>query len=158
MLCILPYTEREVHPLSVYDSPYRIRMNRANLKQLLWESTVALMEWRYGGENLSRLAKDCGFGLGTAGRIKERQTEVRLETIEAIAKKFGFEAWQLLVKGFDPSAPPQLAGVDLPEDQRQLLEAYRALDDDTRPALLNRAQSLREAVVQSKPPRKSRTA
>lgn len=145
-------------PLSEYDLHYRIRMSRHNLKQILWESTLQLMEWRYGRENLTRLATDCGIGPGTASRIKDRQTEVRLETIEAIAKKFGFEAWQLLCPGFDPRNPPALSGVDLPEDQRQLLEAYRALDEDTRPALLNRAKSLREAVVESKTPRKSSAA
>lgn len=155
---MLPYMECSCLPLSVYDGRYRTRMSRHNLKQLLWESVAELMKWRYGRENLTKLADDCGIGPGTASRIKERQTEVRLETIEAIAKKFGFEAWQLLVPGFDPKNPPQLAGSDLPEDQQELLQTYRELDVDTRPALINRAKSLREAVVSSRTPRKSRAA
>lgn len=131
---------------------------KKDLKDLLWESVSRLMVWRYGKENLSRLAADCKFGLGTSSRIKDRKTEVRLETIDAIAEKFGFEAWQLLVDGFDPADPPRLAHDELPDDQRELLRAYLALDPDTRPALLNRAHSLREAVDSSKLPHKSNAA
>lgn len=133
-------------------------MARENLKRLLWESTLRLMEWRYGEENLSRLARDCQFGPGTPSRIKDQKTEVRLSTIETLANRFGFEAWQLLVTGFDPQDPPRLASSKLPSDEEELLRLYRALDRDTQPALLNRAASLQEAVVKSRVPRKSKVA
>lgn len=116
------------------------------------------MHWRYGEENLSRLARDCSFGPGTPSRIKEQATEVRLQTIEAIANRFGFDAWQLLVPGFDPEDPPRLASSRLPSDEEELLRLYRGLDEDTKPALMNRAAALEEAVAKSKTPRKSAAA
>lgn len=147
-----------MQPQAVYSSRYRTRMARDNLKVVLWQSVQRLMDWRYGGENLTRLANDCGIGPGTSSRLKEQKTEVRLQTIEALAKRFGFEAWQLLVPGFDPESPPRLGEHKLPGDEEELLRLYRNLDHDTRPALMNRAASLQEAVATSRSPRKSNAA
>lgn len=127
-----------------------------NLKAVLWDSTSKLMLSRYGKENLTRLARECKFGAATAARLKGRDTEVRLDTIQALAKRFGFQAWQLLVPGFDPENPPKLEGGDLPSDIKELLDLYKRLDRDTQPALLNRARSLQEAASASKSPAKRR--
>lgn len=77
-------------------------------KKVLWASVSALMRKHYGGENLTRLAKDCKVGPGTASRLKEQQTSVGLEVVDKIAAKFGLQAWQILVPGFDPEHVPTL--------------------------------------------------
>lgn len=72
----------------------------------------------YGGENLTRLARDCKIGPGTASRMKEAQTSVGLEVIDKIAKHFHVEAWELLVPHFDPKNRPTLQ--PLSEHERKL--------------------------------------
>lgn len=120
---------------------YRIRMKRPDLKTQIWESASRLMRWRYGREHLSRLASDCGFGLGTSSRLKLRETDVQVGTLDAIAEGFGFQAWQLLVPDFDPKAPPVLFDPS-DEEEAELLSIFRNMDKDNRPALLARARTL----------------
>lgn len=113
-------------------------------KSVLWQSVSRLMIWRYGNENLTRLAAETGLGPGTCSRIKEQRTEIGLRVMTTIAQHFGFQPWQLLVPGFDPANPPTLSVLDVNSDEQELLGLYRKLDEDTRPALLNRARSLQE--------------
>lgn len=81
------------------------------------------MRKHYGGENLTRLAKDCGFGPGTASRLKEAKTSVGVEIIDKIAKHFHVESWELLVPEFDPANRPTLQPVS--EQERRLYERLR---------------------------------
>jgi len=97
----------------------------ADSRKTLWKSVGALMKKHYGGENLTRLAKECKFGPGTASRIKEAKTSVGLDIIDKIAKKFGVDAWELLVPGFDPDARPALQ--PLSEAERQLYVRFKDL-------------------------------
>lgn len=92
-------------------------------KHALWKSVSALMHKHYGGENLTRLAKDCKFGPGTATRIKECQTSVGLDIVDKIAKSFHLHSWELLVPGFDPVNRPTLQPVS--EQERRLYERLR---------------------------------
>lgn len=92
-------------------------------KHVLWRSVTALMKKHYGGENLTRLAKDCKFGPGTATRIKESQTSVGVDIVDKIAKHFHLHSWELLVPTFDPENRPTLQ--PLSEQERRLYERLR---------------------------------
>jgi transcriptional regulator with XRE-family HTH domain len=87
-------------------------------KQVLWRSVSALMQKHYGEENLSRLARECKFGPGTATRLKEATTSVGLDIIDKIARAFHVEPWELLVPTFDPGDRPTLQ--PLSEQERKL--------------------------------------
>ena len=84
-------------------------MTKRDSKLVLWNNVSALMKARYGKENLTRLAKDAGIGPGTASRIKEHETSVGIDVLDAIAKAFKVSAWQLLVPGLNVQALPRLA-------------------------------------------------
>jgi len=86
----------------------------------LWQNVAALMVKHYGEENLSRLARECAIGLGTASRIKKQQTSVGIDILHAIAARFNLAPWQLLVPGFDPAHPPALQPVS--DKERMLYE------------------------------------
>lgn len=93
-------------------------------KAVLWTNVQALMRKHYGGENLSRLSRECDVGLGTSARIKRRQTSVGIDILAKIAERFDLQPWQLLVPGFDPDNPPTLVPVSAAE--RQLYERLSA--------------------------------
>lgn len=54
----------------------------------------------------SGLAQDTSIGNGTAQRINEMTSDASLSTIEAVALRYGLEAWHVLVPGLDPKNPP----------------------------------------------------
>lgn len=87
------------------------------------------MSHRWGGENLSRLAREAAIGPGSCSRIKAQQTSVGLEIIDKIARLFSLETWQLFVPGFDAKNPPVLAPMS--ESERafylRMLSAAREL-------------------------------
>lgn len=109
-------------------------MAALDVKRVLWENVSALMDKHYGGENLTRLARETKCGPGTATRIKERKTSVGIDVLTKIASAFQLQPWQLLVPGFDPDHPPTLTPVT--EEERALYE--RLLADAQRLANLNR--------------------
>lgn len=82
---------------------------RPDLKQVLWRNVRALMLLHYKKENMSRLAAEAKIGLGSVERIKKMETSVGMDILEAIARTFKLEAWQLLVHPFSPDHPPELA-------------------------------------------------
>ena len=84
----------------------------------LWQNVAALMAKHYGEENLSRLARECSIGLGTAARIKKQKTSVGIDILNLIALRFNLAPWQLLVPGLDPNNPPALQPVS---DKERLL-------------------------------------
>ena len=109
-------------------------MATLDLKRVLWENVSALMRKHYGGENLTRLARETKCGPGTATRIKERETSVGIDVLTKIASAFQLQPWQLLVPGFDANHPPTLKPVT--EEERALYA--RLLADAQRLANLNR--------------------
>lgn len=87
-------------------------MKTRDTKVLLWQNVSALMTARYGKPNLTRLAADAKIGPGTASRIKQHETSVGLEVVEAIAKAFKVQPWQLLTPNFQPGQLGQQATGD----------------------------------------------
>lgn len=84
-------------------------MPQANSKPILWSAVLALMNKQYGGENLNRLAREAKVGPATSSRLKAQGTSVGLDVIDKLADHFKVKPWQLLVPGFDPDNPPDLA-------------------------------------------------
>lgn len=78
-------------------------------KQILWENVKALMDHHYGGENLGKFATKTKVAPATMTRLKKQQTSIGIEIVEAFAKPFGLEAWQLLVPDLQVDNPPVLA-------------------------------------------------
>jgi transcriptional regulator with XRE-family HTH domain len=119
-------------------------MPSIDTKAVLWANVTALMDRDYGGENLSRLARDTKIGPGTATRMKEQQTSVGIDTLEKLAEFFGIEPWQLLAPGL---------GADLYEldESRRLAPVY--LDPV---ATLERLRRKREGPAPASPRRKGK--
>ena len=95
------------HPVGTLN--YRIRMKKPDSKLVLWENVSALMKAKYGRENLTRLAAEAKVGPGTVSRIKAHETSVGLDVVEAIARIFKVEPWQLLVPGLDVADLPAIS-------------------------------------------------
>lgn len=108
---------------------YPRRVSVTPAKAVLWANVQALMDARYGKENLTRLAADAKIGPGTATRIKEQRTSIGLDVLEQIAQAFGIEPWQLLVPGMDASNPPVLRVANNAERElyERLLKAAKDL-------------------------------
>jgi hypothetical protein len=109
-------------------------VTKPDLKRVLWDNLVALMCKHWGGENLTRLAREAECGPGTASRIKAQETSVGIDVLTKLAGPFDLQPWQLLVPGLDPEHPPTLKPVT--DEERQLFE--RLLADTQRLRDLNR--------------------
>ncbi len=128
-------------------------MKKIDSKLVLWQNVSALMTDRYGRENLTRLASEAKIGPGTVSRIKAHETSVGLDVVEALARLFKIEPWQLLVPGLSASTPQQIGdaagkwpfpGVDhgrvaaLPAEKLAKIEGYIESVLDTVPPAENR--------------------
>lgn len=88
----------------------------------LWVNISLLMQERYGGENLSRLAREAVVSPATASRLKAQQTSVGLETIDRLAEYFNVKPHQLIEPNFDPAATPGATLSPLAADLAQALD------------------------------------
>lgn len=72
-----------------------------------------------------KLAKKTKLGTGTISRLRNGSVNANLETLEAIAKAFDVEPWQLLVPVMDPNNPPvlQTAG----DSERELYRQFKTI-------------------------------
>ena len=52
------------------------------------------------------LAKKAGVSMSTVARIRKREVGGSIDVLEAIAKCYGLQAWQLLMPNLDPTNPP----------------------------------------------------
>ena len=52
--------------------------------------------------------KKTGIAQSTVGRILRQESSATLESIDALAKLYGLQSWQLLVHELDVSNPPML--------------------------------------------------
>jgi len=108
-------------------------MSDNNTRTQLWENVSALMRRRYGGENLTRLAKEAKVGPGSATGLKEQRTSVGIDILDKLARLFKVEPWQLLAPGLEerlPSEPADQAATDVEDASRQnaLTESMVALE------------------------------
>ncbi|SSW67258.1 hypothetical protein AVE30378_02530 [Achromobacter veterisilvae] len=124
-----------------------------DVKEILAQSVTKLLETR---QDISRLnlSKLMGVADGTLGRIKYGSGNPNVETVQQIARFFKFEAWQLLVSGFDPLKPPALDTssssssvgtaqppvTDLRSDEQELLSIFRILNEPERTYLMLNAR------------------
>lgn len=92
------------------------KLKQKPLKQILWESVLALMIQEFGQENLTRLVGKTKIGPGTATRIKNRDTSIGLDVLEKVAAGFGVQPWELLFPA---------------DDQEKFLEICRAWEQAT---------------------------
>jgi hypothetical protein len=91
-------------------SLYRSRMSDQDSRRELWASVSALMQARWGRENLTRLGREVVKSPANAKRLKDQKTSVGVEMLDRVANWAGLQAWQLLVPGFSAAQPPQLQG------------------------------------------------
>lgn len=94
----------------------RIRVRSA--VQVFGENLDRLMKHDYARvlrlSSNAKLAQKVGMSDNTIGRARRaRKGESELEegalgidNVQKIARAFGFQAWQMLVSGFDPANPP----------------------------------------------------
>lgn len=94
---------------------------------ILWKNVLALMEHRWDGENLNRLAREAKIGAATASRIKDQKTATRITTLDKLAVAFKLKPWQLLVPDLQPAAlPAAVARQPTPEDIKKVEQLTRA--------------------------------
>lgn len=86
--------------------------------QVFGENLERLVKHDYaralGLNSNAKLAERTGLSDNTVGRARRaRKPEagleegaVQLDTLHKIARAYGFQAWQMLVPGFDPANPP----------------------------------------------------
>ncbi len=75
-------------------------------RKVLMENVRALRERHPELGGLRPWAKRVGVGEATLVRILHATAEVRLDSIEAVAKGFGVPTWMLLVEDLDPDNLP----------------------------------------------------
>lgn len=90
-------------------------------RQVLAANLAALMSTRKGLASLNdveneAMRKGHPIGRSTVDRAKKGKTAINLDNLEAIARAFDLEAWQLLVPSFNPTNPPVLRSIGEVED------------------------------------------
>lgn len=120
------------------------------IREVLAQNVTRLLNTRPDMSRLD-LSRQMKVADGTLGRIKCGTGNPNAETIEAIAKFFRVEPWQLLVKEFTPEPPPKLGGqddiipADLTADEKKLLTSFRALGEPERTYLVKQADTYLQA-------------
>ena len=93
------------------------------------------LRWLMERDKLSEgdVAKKAGIDKKTINNILNRRNEPQLDIVEAVAKAFGLEPWQLLVDGM---------GEAMTRDGKlgSLIEAYAKTDDSGRESMLKVAE------------------
>lgn len=121
----------------------RNTMTTPDSRKPLWANLVALMQERYGTENLNRLARECKFSPATASRIKAQDTSVGLETIDKLAATLGVRPCDLIDPDFAPGRSEQIKALSpMALDLAQMLDA---IED---PARQDQAYAIAAGVLQ----------
>lgn len=97
-------------------------ISRKSPRTVLAQNLKALM----GREDLSQagLGKKSGIAQSTIGRILAEKHAPDIDTLDAIAKTFHLNAWQMMVPNLDPSNPPLLQNAS--PQERELYERLKA--------------------------------
>lgn len=115
-------------------------------KEILWQNVRSLMNVKYGRDNLWQFCKFVGIGHGTGSRIKEQQTAVGIDTLQAIADKFDLQVWHLLLPNLDPKNPPVVLISDVEQKFYQSMKegakSFSAIDQHTLEVVDQRGDSI----------------
>jgi hypothetical protein len=94
---------------------------------VLAENIINLMEF-HGILSNAALAKAAKIDASTVGRMINKKHASQIDRVQAVARVFELDAWQLLIPNLDPSNPPvaQLTAVerDLYDRLRTAAEAF----------------------------------
>lgn len=99
--------------------PHMVKGNPS--KNILWENLSALMRHHWEAENINLLARKAKIGVGTAQRIKDRETSVGLDIVDRVAGVFGLQAWQILLPNLNPKNVPVTM---ISDAEKRLYERY----------------------------------
>lgn len=89
--------------------PTRTKAKPPVFKPVLAANVRRLLDSRGGSGAYSGRLMKLGLVNGNAQRLYDDTTDNGIELIAKMAAAAGFAPWQLLVPGFDPLHPPQLA-------------------------------------------------
>lgn len=95
------------------------------IRQVLAANVKALRAKHPEIAGLRAWSKKCGVGEATLHRILTAGADVRIESIDAVARSFGLPAWMLLIDGLDPDNLPVQLGPSEREFYRRLQAAAR---------------------------------
>jgi len=96
----------------------RIKVRGMSAVQVFGENLERLVTGDYGRamglDSNAKLGKKTGLSDNTIGRARRarkaealgKKSAAQLDTVYKIARAYGFQAWQLLIPGFDPANPP----------------------------------------------------
>lgn len=84
-------------------------VNQKNARQIFAENLKRLMADKSHSQGF--LHKKIGVSQSTIGRALSGETSSTIDTIEAIARFYDIEPWQMLVENLDGSNPPMLKEV-----------------------------------------------
>lgn len=96
--------------------PYRTR-------DVLAQNIRKLLADEQGG--MRAISDRIGVGEGTLSRVKAGSHAATVDTLDALAKYFHLEPWQLLCPAFEKGNPPLLAQVSA--QQLELLDRFKRL-------------------------------
>ncbi|NYT57886.1 helix-turn-helix transcriptional regulator [Alcaligenaceae bacterium] len=119
-------------------------------KTILKNSVGQLLDSRPDISRLN-LSRQMHVADGTLGRIQYGNGNPTVDTIEAIARFFRLQPWQLLIEDFDRDAPPQVISPEhtpdgLTEDERELIRVLRILREPERSYLFKQAKNYMESM------------
>lgn len=98
------------------------------IRQVLAENVRKLRASRDDLGGLRAWSKKVGVGEATLDRILKGSADIRLDSVEAVAKGFGLAAWMLLIDGLDPeNLPVQLSAAERDFYRRLQSAAKQAL-------------------------------
>jgi transcriptional regulator with XRE-family HTH domain len=92
-------------------------------RNLLSKNITSLMEGHADLSTIKLLNARSGVPTGTLDRIRRGVVNAGVDHLDAIARAFDLEVWQLFVPDMDVKNPPLLASVS--ERQRELWEKLR---------------------------------
>lgn len=121
-----------------------------DVKEILARSVNQLLESRHDVSRLT-LSRQMQVADGTLGRIKYGNGNPNVDTVQAIARFFRLQPWQLMVEDFNLASPPQLLSPNhtpegLTDTERELVRVLRSLGEPERSYLLKQARSYMESV------------
>jgi transcriptional regulator with XRE-family HTH domain len=103
------------------DMPDGYAMTTADIREILATNLRALMDSSEHLKSTPAIERateklGCKVGKSTVDRALKSETPLNIDYLQAIARVFGVDAWQLLVVSMNPKNPPVLKSVGKAED------------------------------------------